>query len=66
MYVTIQQAREACGRKNINVATGVTKNDQTLSVKPFTLPCHNMSRMNHTTVACFFNYAMHTLWLLEM
>ena len=27
------------------------------------LPCHKMCRMNHTTVACVFSYAMHTLWL---
>jgi len=46
----------------------VLKNDQTLSEKLFTLPCHKMWRMNHTRVACVFNYAKHTLWLrlLEM
>jgi hypothetical protein len=45
-----------------NVVIGVLENGQTLSEKSFLLSRTEMSAVNHTTIARFFNEAMQTLW----
>jgi hypothetical protein len=61
IWVPTDKPTNGSGRKIANVVSGVFKNDQMLSGKPFILSCQEMSAVNHTTLASVFNEAVLTL-----